>query len=206
MFHKHAQHLSDVILGGQDGLVNVLGISIGVVAASADVSLVLLAGLSAMFAESISMGAVAYTSTLAGLDYERKMRLEAGMGRGEIEKVLGRLKGFGEKKMRFIRSRLLPAGEPGPSTLSAPYVKAIKVWLACMAGSMVPLWPYFFLEVHQAAPLSILSAALVLFSTGALKARWTVGDWRRSGAEMLLVGGLAALAGYVIGLLLRTPV
>ena len=57
--------LSDVILGGQDGLVNVLGVILGVAAASSDPRIVIAAGLAATFAESVSMGAVAYTSNLA---------------------------------------------------------------------------------------------------------------------------------------------
>ncbi|HOD05010.1 MAG TPA: VIT1/CCC1 transporter family protein, partial [Anaerolineaceae bacterium] len=61
--------LADVILGGQDGLVNVLGVILGVAAASSDPRLVIVAGLAATFAESVSMGAVAFTSTLAEADY-----------------------------------------------------------------------------------------------------------------------------------------
>src|SRR5213595_2064072 len=72
---KHAQPglLSDFILGSQDGLVNVLGVILGVAVASRNLSnplaIVLAGGLAATFAESISMGAVAYTSTLARRDH-----------------------------------------------------------------------------------------------------------------------------------------
>ena len=43
---KSASGLSDIILGGQDGLVNVLGVILGVAAATSDPHLVLVAGLS----------------------------------------------------------------------------------------------------------------------------------------------------------------
>src|SRR3989440_11017850 len=72
---KHAQPglLSDFILGSQDGLVNVLGVILGVAVASRNLSdpitIILAGGLAATFAESISMGAVAYTSTLARRDH-----------------------------------------------------------------------------------------------------------------------------------------
>lgn len=59
-------NLRDVILGGQDGIVNVLGVTLGVAAASADTRIVLAAGLAATFAESFSMAAVAYTASLIG--------------------------------------------------------------------------------------------------------------------------------------------
>ena len=58
--------LRDIILGGQDGLVNVLGVTAGVAAASGDTRLTIAAGLAATFAESFSMAAVAYTSAIFG--------------------------------------------------------------------------------------------------------------------------------------------
>src|SRR2546429_5531254 len=57
--------LSDFILGSQDGIVNVLGIILGLSAATRDVRIILVATLAALGAESIAMGAVAYTSTRA---------------------------------------------------------------------------------------------------------------------------------------------
>ena len=71
----HSTWLRDLILGGQDGLVNVLGISLGLSAVTEDLRVVIAAGLAATFAESASMGAVAYTSSLAvpGVD-EREVR------------------------------------------------------------------------------------------------------------------------------------
>src|SRR3989344_3661820 len=72
---KHEKHskggalFKDFILGGQDGLVNVLGIILGVAIGTGDAKIVILAGLAAAFAESVSMGAVAFTSTKAEADY-----------------------------------------------------------------------------------------------------------------------------------------
>jgi hypothetical protein len=60
--------LRDLILGGQDGLTNVLGITLGLVAAGADDRIIIAAGMAATFAESTSMGAVAYTSSVAERD------------------------------------------------------------------------------------------------------------------------------------------
>src|SRR5262249_10331759 len=66
--------LRDLILGGQDGLVNVLGIVLGVSAASTNVKVLLAAGLAATFAEGVSMGAVAWTSSRAQADHYEKER------------------------------------------------------------------------------------------------------------------------------------
>ena len=60
--------LSDIILGGQDGLVNVLGVILGVAAATSSYKVIIAAGMAATFAESISMAAVALTSKMAERD------------------------------------------------------------------------------------------------------------------------------------------
>jgi VIT1/CCC1 family predicted Fe2+/Mn2+ transporter len=47
--------------------------------------------------------------------------------------------------------------------------------------------------------------ALVLFGIGAYKARMTVGKPMRSGVEMMIIGTLSALAGYLVGVILKVP-
>ena len=66
------ENLRDIILGGQDGLVNVLSIVLGMAAATHNTKIILVAGLAATFGESISMAAVGYTSMKAERDYHLK--------------------------------------------------------------------------------------------------------------------------------------
>src|SRR5881409_2697819 len=81
--HPKPTVLSDFILGSQDGIVNVLGIILGLSAATRDVRIILVATLAALGAESIAMGAVAYTSTRA----RRRLYLsQAVQERREIRK------------------------------------------------------------------------------------------------------------------------
>lgn len=74
--HKHngSAIIRDVILGGQDGIVNVLGIVLAVATATQSRYIILISGLAATFAESISMAAVGYTSAKAGKEYYHKKR------------------------------------------------------------------------------------------------------------------------------------
>src|SRR5690242_178453 len=67
--HRQANWLRDVILGGQDGLVNILGIILGVIAGGGSNAVLLAAGFAAAITESISMGAVGYTSVVSERDY-----------------------------------------------------------------------------------------------------------------------------------------
>src|SRR5438874_6986664 len=67
--HRKTNWLRDVILGGQDGLVNILGIILGVIAGGGTKTVLLAAGFAAAITESISMGAVGYTSSVSQRDY-----------------------------------------------------------------------------------------------------------------------------------------
>ena len=91
VLHDHDQpqtgigrRLRDIILGGQDGLVNVLGLVLGVAAATQKTQVIIVAGLAATFSESIAMGGVAYTSALAERDYYLS---ELNREKDEIEEV-----------------------------------------------------------------------------------------------------------------------
>lgn len=222
--HRHESRLADVILGGQDGLVNVLGVILGVAAATQDARIVMAAGLAATFAESISMGAVAYTSTLANDDLylserEREYRHIHLAPDVEIEEIrdIYRSKGFEgetlEKIVEVITSnpdvwvnvmmseelRLTP-----PEKTNA-FRSAIIVGLSALAGSIIPLLPFFFWTVSLSIWFSIVIAALTLFVVGVYKARVTVGRPLRSGIQMAVIGTISALAGYVVGLLFKVP-
>src|SRR3989338_9217022 len=90
--------LRQIILGGQDGLVNVLGIVLGLAAAvtvnkEIGPSAVIIGGLAATFAESISMAAVAYTSGKAQRDYYYR----------ELEREKQEIKDFPEVEEEEIR-------------------------------------------------------------------------------------------------------
>lgn len=77
------------------------------------------------------------------------------------------------------------------------------VGLSAIVGSLVPIAPFMFLPVSTSMWVSVLVTALVLFAIGAYKARVTVGKPMRSGMEMMLIGTISALAGYLVGVLLK---
>lgn len=222
--HRGASALSDVILGGQDGLVNVLGVILGVAAATADTRIVLVAGLAATFAESVSMGAVAYTSTLADADFyesERKREyrhVEAApaLERDEIRGIYQH-KGFsGELLDRIVETitrdkdvwvAVMMSDEHGlaPVDRRSALRSAAVVGVSALVGSLVPLAPFMVLPVQLSMWVSIVLAATVLFAVGAYKARLTVGVPGKSGLEMAVIGTLSALVGYLVGVLLKVP-
>ena len=223
--HKQATNLSDIILGGQDGLVNVLGIILGMAAASGDSWLVVVAGLAATFAESVSMAAVAYTSTLADADfYESEREREyrhiqdvPKLEKDEIRDIYSR-KGFkGELLDRIIETitanediwvavMMAEEHQLTPVDRSKALRSGIIVGISAIVGSLVPIIPFFFFPVQTSMILSVLISAFVLFGVGNYKARITVGNPGKSGLEMAIIGILSALVGYAVGLILKVPV
>ncbi|HLA97769.1 MAG TPA: VIT1/CCC1 transporter family protein [Anaerolineales bacterium] len=222
--HRKSYELADVILGGQDGLVNVLGVILGVAAATNDPRIVLVAGLAATFAESVSMGAVAYTSTVAEVDfYESEREREyrhiqevPHLERQEIRQIYTQ-KGFkGELLERIVDTitanedvwvavMMAEEHQLTPTNRRSALRSALIVGLAALIGSLIPLAPFAFLPVEMSIWISIAVSALVLFVVGAYKAKVTVGRPGKSGLEMALIGTVSALAGYAVGLILRIP-
>ncbi len=77
---------------------------------------------------------------------------------------------------------------------------SILVGVSAVVGSFIPLWPFFFFPPETAIWLGLLCTAVTLYAVGVIKAKLTVGKPSRSGLQMLVIGMLAALVGYVIGL------
>ena len=222
--HRRASALSDVILGGQDGLVNVLGVILGVAAATNDPRIVIVAGLAATFAESVSMGAVAYTSTLADADFfeserEREYRHIQEVPRLERQEIrdIYAEKGFsGDLLERIVETitankdvwvavMMAEEHQLSPVHRGTALRSALIVGISAIVGSLIPLAPFFFLPVAAGIISSIVISALVLFVVGVYKARVTVGHPGKSGIEMATIGTLSALVGYAVGLLLKVP-
>ena len=129
--HRRESSLSDFILGAQDGLVNVLGVILGIAAATNDARIVLVAGLATTFAESISMGAVAFTTTLA----------DADLYQSEREREYRHIEEIPNLEKQEIRDIYMEKGFEGK--LLDHIVETVTanqdVWVAVM---MAPAFPY----------------------------------------------------------------
>ncbi|HLD48915.1 MAG TPA: VIT1/CCC1 transporter family protein [archaeon] len=213
--------LRDFILGAQDGLVNVLGLILGVAVATTELRVVIVAGLAATFAESISMAAVAYTSSKAARDYyrselereKREMKELPEIEKKEIRDIY-HAKGFRGKilnqivkkitsnKKVWLDTMMVEELKIFPEETENPKKSAAIVGLSSLAGSVVPLIPFAFLNVGSGIIASIILSLAVLFAIGVMKAKVSFGKKGKSGLEMALIGGAAVVIGYIIGILL----
>jgi predicted membrane protein (TIGR00267 family) len=76
---------------------------------------------------------------------------------------------------------------------------AFVITLATLVGHLIPLLPFVWLARTPALVLAIALSALVLFGVGVYSAVTLVGDWRKSGLKMLVIGLGAAGIGFLIG-------
>ena len=210
--------LYDVILGGQDGLVNILGIILGVIAGGGSNRVLLATGFAAAITESISMGAVGYTSALSQRDYYRAQRARetqristdpdaereevratyAGMGFSGtlLDQVVDTITANREAWIDTVLDQELHLQRvETPSILRS----AVVITIATLIGHLIPLLPFVWLSRTPALVTAIVLAGLVLFSVGVYSALTLIGDWRKNGAQMVVIGLGAAAVGFAVG-------
>jgi VIT1/CCC1 family predicted Fe2+/Mn2+ transporter len=143
-----------VILGGQDGLVNILGIILGVIAGGGSDTVLLAAGFAAAITESISMGAVGYTSSISERDYYEAERAREAT---EIDTVP-------EAERQEIREIYASKGFTG--TLLDGVVETItanrETWLGTMMDEELHLQPVRSRDILRTAVV-ITIATLIAF-------------------------------------------
>lgn len=221
--HLSSFNLPEIILGGQDGLVNVLGVVLGVAAATSDSRIVIVAGIAAAFAESVSMAAVVFTSRLAEADYyqselEREKWEIEHIPDGEKEeiKALYQSYGFSGKTLDEIVEKLTSDKNNWLKIMMEQELKltpidrkealptAIIVGIAAIIGSFIPLIPFLLLSVGSAIWLSLIISSLSLFIVGYYKAQKTLGRALvKQGIEMMTIGMISAIVGYLVGSLFK---
>jgi VIT1/CCC1 family predicted Fe2+/Mn2+ transporter len=214
--------------------VNVLGVILGVAVAVLaqagtgidPLRIIIAGGLAATFAESISMGAVAYTSTLARRDHylseiereKQEMRELPHLEREEVRIVLERW-GFEGEELEHVTDKIISKPQAwlefmmahelnlAPVDRGQARKSALLVGFAALAGSFVPLFPFLVTgkDILLGIAVSLIVSAVTLFVIGWYKGKVTIGRPARSGAQMLLIGIVSALAGAGIAVLVGAP-
>ena len=222
--HNKGSRLRDFILGWQDGLVNVLGIMLGLISVTNDVKIILIAALSAACAESISMAAVAYTSFKAEKDYymsevareKSEMEKVPDVERNEV-KIIYRRVGFSgvlldsivrhitSDKKRWLDVMMEQELKIFPSDITPSNI-AMVVGVSAFVGSLMPVLPFIFFPISSAILIALVFSTTLLFGIGVYKAITTVGNPLRSGLEMAFIGMAAASAGYGVGAILGAAI
>lgn len=217
--------IREVVFGVQDGLLTTLGLTTGVATATAGSvvahTTILIAGLLGALAGMISMGTGAYLATSAARDLKHQA----------IHKERGELETKPQEEMDEMVAILAARGVPQQEAtqLATAIARYPQLWEEThiekelgissqlrdtpvrdgflmagtfVLGAIIPILPYIFMTGLPAVLVSLLLSGLGLTAVGVLKAGVTGQRLWVGGAQVLLVGSGAALAGYVFGVLL----
>lgn len=200
-----------------------LGIALGVISAGGSTQVLVVTGWAAAITESISMGAVAYTSYRAEQDYYRaeerreseEIQAVPEVERQEIRGIYS-AKGFdGQLRDQVVETitsnrdvwlNTMMDEELQLQPVETPAIlrSSVVVTIATIIGHLIPLLPFMFLGSMPALIIALIISALALFGVGVYSAKTLVGDWRRSGIQMVAIGLGAAGIGFLIGRLFHT--
>lgn len=219
--HVRGRWLSDLVLGAQDGIVNTLGVLLGVASATPDPKIIVATGMAAAVAESISMAAVAYTSSLARGELYRSERAREYrhverfpiVEREEVRAIFARRGFSGELLDRAVdtvcedRDRwvaIMMAEEHALTDVDrrASLRSSAVVGASSLVASVMPVFAFAVARGALAIGFALAIGLVLLLSLGAFKARLTTGSKTRSAAALAAIGLASALAGYAVGAVL----
>lgn len=89
--------------------------------------------------------------------------------------------------------------------LPGPVAAGLATLASALVAGAVPLAPFVVLPMRLAAATSVVLSLGALFVLGGWKGRVTRTSSLREGLRFLAVGGFAALAAGMLGVLLRQP-
>ena len=122
-----------------------------------------------------------------------------GFGGRQLEAIVKKIT---SNKKLWLETMMAEELKMFPEDYEKPLKSAVIVGLSAVIGSLMPVLPFFVLPVRLGMAYALVLSVAALFIVGAVKARITIGDWKKSGIEMAVVGTVAALVGYLVGSLL----
>jgi VIT1/CCC1 family predicted Fe2+/Mn2+ transporter len=230
MMEREEEHIvgggkiRSAILGLNDGLISTFTLLVGVAAASfaggGGVSVIILTGIAAMVSGSISMGLGEYVSSKSEYNYikneikrekaeielfpeEEKQEVrnyfeKMGLEGNTLDSCIDSITSDKKRWLNFLLKSELGLEEP-----ESPLLGAFLTLISFIIGSLIPQIPYFLDLGFLSLIISTIMSFGSLFLVGALKTKIT-GEKKIKGAlEMLIIGIIAFIISYLIGLALE---
>lgn len=213
--------LGNIVYGFNDGLTANFGLLAGIVAATSDVSQILVGGIVGTVADSLSMGASGYLAAKSEQEvYEHEIEIERDeiMLMPEIEEdeltLIYATRGVPKEHARQLAREVMSDPERAleekiqselkiGETHSTPLKEGWITGLATAIGAFIPVAPFLFAPVGQAIWISFSIAMLSHFIVGAARSLFTGRGLIRSGIDMFVVGLGVAGFGFLVGELLE---
>lgn len=209
--------LRNIIYGFNDGLTANFGLIAGVIGADVQHHIILISGVSGMFADALSMASSGYLAAVSQSEvYEHEKKMEAeeirlmpeleaeelslvyqakGMNKADAERLAGEIIKNPELALKESVREELGISESNTSPLKEGWITG----LATAIGALIPVAPFFFLEGMAAIIISFTISMIAHFLVGAARSPFTGRGIFRSGFDMFVVGIGIAVIGYFIG-------
>jgi len=224
--HSHASEkrfadlVRQLVFGLGHGLISILGLSIGVASATGSTRTVAIAGVVGMLTGLAALVTLEFLSARTQKEiYQhmieeekrefaehpevekmemRQYYIEEGFSGQEADSFVNRLS---LDRDRWLKAHITHVLEFIPGKNVSPTRESIELGLSHLLGATLTLLPYVFLtNLNSAALASIILASITLFVVGALKTRVAGGKWYASAAEFLILGMMAVVVGYLVGI------
>lgn len=212
-------YIGDLVYGANDGIITTFAVVSGAAGAAFSPGVIIVLGMANLVADGISMGLSNYLAIQSRLDYQKSER-----AREEFE-----IEQFPDVEAKEVKDILTgwKIEEPGLSSvlkniisnkktwanfmmreelgiiedeIKAPSIHGLITTVAFVVAGFLPLVPYLFgVAVESQFTVSVTATAISLFVVGSVRTFVTGANWFKSGIQMLLVGGLAALSAYLVG-------
>ena len=212
------QRLREVMFGAQDGLVSTVAIVSSVALATGQNSIVIIAGATSALAGMVSMAAGSYLGSRAEQEVHiSELELEAreiaehpaeemaelieiyqreGLSYDEAIALAERVGSDRDLWLKTLAEKELGiSAEP----LVSPWKDSLTMGLSFILGAIFPVSLYFVMPARTAVLPSIIVTLVTLFLVGVAKGSFLKRQPLRSGLEVVAVGTVSALVGYLIG-------
>jgi len=224
--HLHHDHLEshlqssellrDIVIGMSDGLTVPFALAAGLSGAVDHSNIILIAGIAEIAAGSIAMGLGGYLAGKTEQDhYSSEVKREyeevenlphkeieetkeffanIGLSKEIQDKATAEISQDKDRWVEFMMKYELGLEKPNPKRATK---SALNIGLSYIAGGIIPLSPYFFIDTTtEALQYSVVATLLCLFIFGFFKSKITgINPW--TGAlKVMLIGALAAGAAF----------
>ncbi len=213
--------IGNIVYGFNDGLTANFGLVAGVIAATSDVSTILVTGIVGTVADSLSMGASGYLAAKSEQEvYEHEIEVEKEeiLLMPDVEEdelaLIYEVRGVPKEQARKLAQEVMEDPERALAEkiqmelkIGEVYATPLKEgWITGFAtaiGAFIPVAPFLFTQGMLAIWISFTLAMLSHFAVGAARSFFTGRSLFRSGFDMFVVGLGVAGVGYLVGELLE---
>ena len=223
--NRNGKYIKSIVYGGLDGIITTFAVVAGSVGGELSFRVVLILGFSNLLADGFSMAVGDFLSTKSQNEYEKTVRHKKQIDimqhpEQEAKQIKNSFteQGINEHDADLLVTTLAKYEKPfvnqimkmeygSNTTEDSPLKNAIVTFLSFSIFGIVPLLIYVLSMyipglLQNAFYIAALLTGMTLFILGAIKSKVTQSNWLRSGFEMLVVGGLAALVAYGVGVIL----